>query len=104
MADAQVFPVLPQPIQDPTAGVAYSGMLVWLSFSPRIVGEVVDATANVRAVPYKLIRGHGVVEAPEYMHRSLSVGSVLEAQDTDPRLAAVIGAISDALQTYITEA
>jgi hypothetical protein len=104
MADAQVFPVLPEPIQDPTAGVPYAGMLVWLSFSPRIVGETVDATANVRAVPYKLIRGHGVVEAPEYMHRSLSVGSVLEARDTDPHLARVIDAISGALQAYISGA
>jgi hypothetical protein len=79
-------------------------MLVWLAFSPRINGETVDATANVRAVPYKVIPGMGIVEAPEYMHRGLSVGSVLEARDTDPRLAAVIDAISTALQTYISEA
>ncbi len=104
MLNPAVFPVLPEPIQDPTANVPYAGLLVWLAFSPRIIGETVDATANVRAVPYKVIPGMGVVEAPEYMHRSLSVGSVLEARDTDPRLAAVIEAISAALQTYISEA
>ena len=41
MAEPDVFPILPEPIQDPTAAVPYAGMLVWLSFSPRIVGEAV---------------------------------------------------------------
>lgn len=104
MAQPDVFPVLPEPVSDPAAALPYDGMLVWLAFGPRIVGDVVDATANVRAVPYKLVRGIGVVQAPEYMHRNLSIGSVLEARDTDPQLARVIDAIAAALQAYISGA
>lgn len=104
MTQPDVFPILPDPVVDPTAALPYAGMLVWLAFGPRIVGGVVDATANVRAVPYKVVPGVGVVEAPEHMHRNLSIGSVLEARDTDPHLAAVIDAISGALQAYISGA
>jgi len=97
------FPILTTPIAPTEPETNYTGLLVWLSLSPRIDGGILDATASVRARPYRILKNGTIDAAPEKYDRVLNIGSALEAAQTNPALAKVIIAISAALQAYITE-
>lgn len=101
-----IFPTLPTPEPVVAPDVPYTGLLVWLAFSPRIDGGIVDATASVRARPYRVLSlpdGSTIIDqAPEAYDRVVNIGSALEAAQTNPALAQVIAAIAGALQAYIS--
>lgn len=98
-----LFPTIKTPIAPAEPDTPYTGLLVWLSFGPRISGSVLDVSVSVRALPYRILKDGTIDQAPERAERILNVGSVAEAAKTDPLLAKAMLTIASALQTYISE-
>ena len=97
---SDIFPVLDTPI-DPISNAPYTGLLVWMSISPRLDQGVVDATASIAWLPYRVLADGTIDQAPESMRQSMNIGSVSETAAADPAMGQAIGGIAAILQQML---
>ena len=90
------------PIPVPDADVPYTGKLVWLSIVPRVEGGSPDATATIRTKPFRVLSNGNIDAAPDSMDVTLHFPSVVQASQSDPRVAKSVGMIVQAVREYLS--
>lgn len=95
-----LFPQI-EPIPLADADVPYTGKLVWMDISPRLVDNALDATATIRTRPYRILASGQIEMAPDSMDVVAHFPSVAQAMTSDPRVAKAIGMIAQAVQEYV---
>lgn len=90
--------ITPRTVANPE--IPYDKTLVWMAISPIVLESDIEATMNLRCVPYRVI--DGVVESREDLAVTINSGAVFAQAQQDPALAAAASAIWDALQTYLS--
>jgi hypothetical protein len=98
---SNLFPTV-DPIPVPQADTPYTGKLVWLSFSPNLSDpKTLDASAHIRTAPYRVLDDGTIDVAPEQLHTKMSFASITAAAGQDPKLAAAVGTIAQAIKDYM---
>lgn len=97
-----LFPALTTPIAPVEPETPYTGLLVWLAMSPRIIGNTVDATASITYLPYRVLSDGSIDQAPETMRQTYNIGSALETIAAAPTgIGAAIQSIASVLQAVL---
>ena len=94
-----LFPVLATPIlPDQTP---YTGLLVWLSITPKVDATSLDASADISWLPYRVLANGMIDTAPETMRQRMTVASANQTAIDDPMMGQAIAAISGILQQML---
>jgi hypothetical protein len=63
--------------------------------------KTLDASAHIKTAPYRVLDDGAIDIAPESMHVSLSFGRISQAAAKDPKLAAAVATIAQAIKDYM---
>lgn len=92
--------ITPRQIAHPE--IAFYKTLIYMSISPVVVDNHIEAAMSMRCVPYRILPDD-TIDAAENMAKTVNVGAVFEQAKSDPALAKAASRIWDALQDYLTE-
>jgi hypothetical protein len=105
---AFLFPTMATSVPVPEPETEYTGLLIWLSLSPRIDQGAVDAAMNLTTRPYRILKDGTVDVAPDSLVQTWSVGASAEVfaakDDMSVRLADALAKIESMLQDLFGDA
>lgn len=90
------------PTTIPHPEIPYDKYLVYLSMSPIIQGSEIEGAMNLTLKRYRVLPS-GAIDVNDSLTVMEAVGDCYARAQTDPVLAAAMGAILPAIQQFITD-